>query len=95
MRGRWKEKVNHLSDASHLSFSQIVVDHCEVESKLLHVTLVALEEEEVAVHLWVQRRQMVDVHVRTGSQKFGQEEAGEGQLHQHVFIQRLEQNVAV
>lgn len=86
---------NPVPNPSHLSLSKIVVDHREVEAQLLHVALVALEEKKVAIHLRVQRRQVVDVHVCTGSQKFGQEEAGKGQLHQHVLIQRLERNVAV
>lgn len=73
----------------HLSFSQVVVDHREVEAQLLHVAFVALEEEEVAVHLRVQRRQVVDVDIGAGAQKLREEEAGKGQLHQHVLIQRL------
>lgn len=62
----------------HLSFSQVVVDHGEVEAQLLHVAFIALEEEEVAIHLRVQRRQMVDVDIRAGAQKFREEEAGKG-----------------
>lgn len=90
-RERTCESFNRLHpNPGHLSLSQIIVDHREVEAQLLHVALVALEEQKVAVHLRVQRRQVMDVHVRAGSQKFGQEKAGEGQLHQHVLIQRLE-----
>lgn len=65
-----------LSPSSHLSLSQIIVDHCKVESQLLHVALIGLKEEEVAVHLWVQGLQMVDVHIGTGAQQFRQEETG-------------------
>lgn len=86
---------HHVPDHSHLSLSQIIVDHSEVKAQLLHITLVALEEEKVAVHLWVQRGQVVDVHICTGSQKFRQEETGKGQLHQHVLVQRLWENVDV
>lgn len=75
----------------HLRLPQVVVDHGEVQAQLLHVALVALEEEQVAVHLRVQRGQVVDVHVGAGPQELGQEEAGEGQLYQHVLVQRLEE----
>lgn len=56
---------------SHLSFSEIIVNDSEVEAQLFHITLITLEEEKVAIHLWVQRGQVVDVHFCTGSQKFG------------------------
>ena len=77
------ENENHLSApipslSSHLSLSQIIVDHCEVEAQLFHITLVTLEEEKVAIHLRVQWCQMVDIHICAGSQKFRQEKAGKG-----------------
>lgn len=91
--GRGKTVINRKRRRSvnrrHLSFSQVVVDHREVEAQLLNIAFVALEEQEVAIHLRVQRCQMVDVDVRAGAQKLRKEEAGKGQLHQHVLIQRL------
>lgn len=88
---KWKENTGN-PDGCHLSFSQVVVDHREVEAQLLHVTFIALEEKKVAIHLRVQWRQVVDVHICTGAQKFREKEAGKRQLHQHVLVQRLQKN---
>lgn len=80
---------HRLPTNSHLSFSQVVVNHCEIEAELFHIILVALQEEQVTVHLWIQGGQVVDVHICAGSKKLGQEKTGKGQLYQHVLIQRL------
>lgn len=90
MLKEFQREIRENADSRHLSFSQVIVDHREVEAQLLHVAFIALEEKKVAIHLRVQRRQVVDVHICAGAQKFREKEAGKGQLHQHVLVQRLQ-----
>lgn len=87
--GRRAETPAAGAGCAHLRLPEVIVHHGEVEAQLLDVALVALEEEQVPVHLRVQRGQVVYVHIRAGAQQLGQEEAGEGQLHQHVLVEGL------
>lgn len=77
---------------SHLCLPEVIVHHSEVQAQLLHITIIALEKQQIFVDFRVQRSQVVNVHIRTGPKQLGEEEAGKGQLHQHVLIEGLQRD---
>ena len=74
----------------HVRLSNLFGDNSEIKAKILHISVVIFQVEQVLVQLRIQRLQMIDVNICTLlSKQFRQKEAGKRQLHQHVFIQSL------